>query len=133
MSGTLLKEIRNMTVCVFILGIVQILIILPTRFFGSAAIFGTVLGCAVSVFNFALMGFFLEKSISRGKQASGFMGLGYIVRLTIIALAVVWAIKVDYFNYVCVIIPIMAFSQISIFIINRIRKRERKTSKNERT
>lgn len=128
-SNTLLKEIRNIAVCVLILGIVQIIVVLPTRFFGSAAIFGTLLGCAVSVFNFALMGFILEKSITRGKQASGFMGLGYIVRLTIIALAVVWAIKVDYFNYVCVIIPIMAFSQISIFIINHLRKRKENVEK----
>ena len=114
MSKTLLVEIRNIAIGVIILGAVQVLVTLPTKFFGLSAIFGTLLGCAVAILNFALM------------------GVGYIGRLALIALAVIWATKVDYLNYVCVIIPLI-FPQISIFILNLTRKKEREVSEDERT
>lgn len=132
MSKTLLVEIRNIAIGVIILGAVQVLVTLLTKFFGSAAIFGTLLGCAVAILNFVLMGIILEKCVAKPKGASGLMGVGYVGRLLIIALAVIWAIKVDYLNYVCVIIPLI-FPQISIFILNFIRKKERNVPEDERT
>ena len=74
----------------------------------------------------------LERCVSKQKGASGLMGVGYIGRLALIALAVIWATKVDYLNYVCVIIPLI-FPQISIFILNLTRKKEREVSEDERT
>lgn len=132
MSKTLLVEIRNIAIGVIILGAVQVLVTLPTKFFGLPAIFGTLLGCAVAILNFALMGIILERCVSKQKGASGLMGVGYIGRLALIALAVIWATKVDYLNYVCVIIPLI-FPQISIFILNLTRKKEREVSEDERT
>ena len=130
MSKTLLVEIRNIAIGVIILGAVQVLVTLPTKFFGLSAIFGTLLGCAVAILNFALI--ILERCVSKQKGASGLMGVGYIGRLALIALAVIWATKVDYLNYVCVIIPLI-FPQISIFILNLTRKKEREVSEDERT
>ena len=72
------------------------------------------------------------KDVCKAKGASGLMGVGYIGRLALIALAVIWATKVDYLNYVCVIIPLI-FPQISIFILNLTRKKEREVSEDERT
>ena len=132
MSKTLLVEIRNIAIGVIILGAVQVLVTLPKMFFGLSAIFGTLLGCAVAILNFALMGIILERCVSKQKGASGLMGVGYIGRLALIALAVIWATKVDYLNYVCVIIPLI-FPQISIFILNLTRKKEREVSEDERT
>ena len=132
MSKTLLVEIRNIAIGVIILGAVQVLVTLPTKFFGLSAIFGALLGCAVAILNFALMGIILERCVSKQKGASGLMGIGYIGRLALIALAVIWATKVDYLNYVCVIIPLI-FPQISIFILNLTRKKEREVSEDERT
>lgn len=132
MSKTLLVEIRNIAIGVIILGAVQVLVTLPTKFLGLSAIFGTLLGCAVAILNFALMGIILERCVSKQKGASGLMGVGYIGRLALIALAVIWATKVDYLNYVCVIIPLI-FPQISIFILNLTRKKEREVSEDERT
>ncbi len=60
----------------------------------------------MAILNFALMGIILERCVSKQKGASGLMGVGYIGRLALIALAVIWATKVDYLNYVCVIIPL---------------------------
>ena len=132
MSKTLLVEIRNIAIGVIILGAVQVLVTLPTKYLGLSAIFGTLLGCAVAILNFALMGFILERCVSKQKGASGLMGVGYIGRLALIALAVIWATKVDYLNYVCVIIPLI-FPQISIFILNLTRKKEREVAEDERT
>ena len=109
------------------------LVTLPTKLFGLSATFGTLRGCAVAILNFALMGIILDKMRVKAKGwTSGLMGVGYIGRLALIALAVIWATKVDYLNYVCVIIPLI-FPQISIFILNLTRKKEREVSEDERT
>ncbi len=127
----LIREIRNIAVFTGVLGILQILITVPAGYFGYAAVLGTLLGCAAAIINFALMGIILEKCVSAERGAAGLMGFGYIGRLAIIAAAVVWAMKVSYLNYVCVIIPLI-FPQIAIFILNAVRNKERK-SDDERT
>lgn len=131
MSGTLLREIRNIAVITAILGIVQILITIPVGYFGYPAVLGTLVGCALAVLNFSLMGIVLERCMSANGAAGGLMGVGYILRLAIIAAVVVWAMKVHYLNYVCVIIPLI-FPQVSIFIINAVSKKERKADEDER-
>ena len=68
MSKTLLVEIRNIAIGVIILGAVQVLVTLPTKIFlVYTAIFGTLLGCAVAILNFALMGIILERCVSKQK------------------------------------------------------------------
>lgn len=131
MSKTLLTEIRNVSLITVILGVIQVLITIPAGYFGSAAVLGTLLGCAVAIVNFTFMGLILERTLSSQKASSGFMGIGYILRLAFIGAAIIWAMKVAYLNYVCVIIPLV-FPQISIFIINALRKKEGK-SEDERT
>ena len=131
MSESLWREIRNVAVITAILGIVQILVTIPVGYFGYSAVLGTLVGCALAVLNFSLMGFILEKCMSAKGGAGGFAGVGYILRLAIIAVVVIWAMKVHYLNYVCVIIPLI-FPQVSIFIINAVRKKERKADEDER-
>lgn len=131
MSEVLIKEIKNVSLITAALGLVQILILIPTRYFGAPAVLGTLLGCAAALLNFTLMGIILERAVSNSKSASGFMSVGYILRLALICAAVIWSMKADYLNYVCVIIPLL-FPQISIFIINLVRKKKEK-SDNERT
>ena len=130
MSKVLLKEIRNIAIITVILGAVQFLIASIAGFFGVPALLGTLLGCTLAVINFALMGMVLEFSMHGKSAAAGFTGFGYILRLALIALVVIWAMKVDYLNYVCVIIPLL-FPQAAVFVINFIRKRN--GDKNERT
>lgn len=132
MSKTLIREIRNIALISLILGAVQLIITIPVGYFGYAAVFGTLLGCAMAVFNFTMMGIVLEKSMSRKRRASGIAGIGYILRLIIIAAVIIWAIKVSYLNYVCVVIPLL-FPQIAVYIINFIRRKERKSETDERT
>ncbi len=132
MSKTLLKEIRNIAVITAIFGIIQILITIPAGYFGLPAVLGTLLGYVIALANFTLMGIVLEQSMTREKGASGLMGIGYILRLAVIAAVIIWAMKVEYINYVCAVIPLL-FPQVAIFIINALRKKEGKTKDNERT
>lgn len=130
MSGTLKKEIRNISVIAFALGIIQILITIPAGYFGLPAVLGTLLGFCTAIFNFGLMGIILEQCVEKQSGASYLAGFGYIFRLAVIAGAVIWAMKVWYLNYVCVVIPLI-FPQLAIFVLNIIRKKGR--NNNERT
>lgn len=121
----LIKEIKNISIITVVLAVIQIVITIPSGYFGTAAVFGTLLGTAVALLNFTLMGIILDKSMSNSRTAAGIVGIGYILRLAFIGAAVVWAMKVSYLNYVCVIVPLV-FPQISIFIINASRKRHKK-------
>ena len=103
MSKTLLVEIRNIAIGVIILGAVQVLVTLPTKFFGLSAIFGTLLGCAVAILNFALMGIILERCVSKQKGASGLMGVGYIGRLALIALVECLEYTYPHFVVICIL------------------------------
>lgn len=136
MSKNLIKEIKNIALGTLILGVVQaigtVIIAYLVNFPVHSAIWGTVLGCTVAILNFSLMGIMLERCVTKGKGASGLMGIGYILRLVIIALAVVWAMKVNYLNYLCTAVPLL-FPRITIFILNFIRNRERKSKTDERT
>lgn len=132
MSQELLREIKSIALVTALLGALQVLITIPAGYFGVPALLGTLLGCFVAVFNFSLMGIILEKCLYRQSGASGLAGIGYIMRLAIIAAAVVWAMKVSYMNYVCTVIPLI-FPQIAIFIINAVRRKKGKINKDERT
>ncbi len=129
MSKTLIKEIKNVSLITVLLGTFQILITVPIGYFGIPALLGTLLGMAVAVVNFSCMGIILERSLSNSKITAGFVSVGYILRLAIIAAAIIWAMKASYLNYVCAAIPLL-FPQISIFIINSVRRRK---NKDERT
>ncbi len=132
MSEILAKEIKNISIATAVMGIIQLIITVPAGYFGYPAALGTLFGCIIAVANFTLMGVILEKCVSGGRGASGLMGFGYIARLALIAVVVIWAMKADYLNYVCVIIPLL-FPQIAVFIINFARRKERKADDNERT
>lgn len=129
MSKTLQKEVLNIAAITFLMGAVQFIIASLLGYFEISAALGTLLGCLTAIMNFALMGIILEKSLSGKTMASGLAGFGYILRLAIIAVIVIWAMKVDYLNYVCAVIPLI-FPQAAIFIINRKRKDR---DENERT
>ena len=130
MSQVLLREIRNIAIITFILGALQFAVASIAGYFGLPALLGTLLGCAIAVINFALMGIVLEFCMHGKGAAAGLTGFGYILRLALIALVVIWAMKVDYLNYVCVIIPLL-FPQAAVFVINFIRRKN--GDKNERT
>lgn len=117
MSETLLREIKGVTAITLILGIAQVIVTAFAGYFGYPALLGTLVGCTLAVLNFSLMGFVLEKCMSLKGGAGGIAGISYILRLAIIAAVVIWAMKVRYLNYVCVIIPLI-FPQIAVFILS---------------
>lgn len=118
----LLKEVKNILIISVVLGILQIIAAALLGYFSFAAVLGTALGIFTAVFNFFLMGVFIQKSLSKGKAASVYTNLGYIFRLALIAAVIIWSMKAEYLNYVCVIIP-LAFPTAAIFILNAVRNK----------
>lgn len=125
MSKTLLREIGRVAAFTLLMGVVQVIITLPAGYFGMPAILGTLLGCALSVMNFALMGIMLENSISKKTAVAGLVGIGYVLRLAIIAVAVVWTIKSPHINWVCTVIPLI-YPRFVIGVLSQIDKRKAK-------
>ncbi len=76
MSKTLLRETRSIALLIIVMGAAEVAVAAALGHFGKGAVLGTLLGCAVAVFNFMLMGIILEKCISREKSASWLMGAG---------------------------------------------------------
>ena len=84
MSRVLLKEIRNVGLLTLTMGTMQFIIASVVGYFGLPALWGTLLGCAIAIANFALMGIILELCM-HGKGAAAGFAAGMIVLLIYVA------------------------------------------------
>lgn len=132
MSKEVWLEIKKMLLCIALMLILELLVFFILGFFDIAVLYGGLLGSLVSFLNFFFLAVTVEMSVKKGKaNAQGTMGISYMVRLLFIALAVVFAIKSSYINYVSAVIPLI-FPRISILILNILSKKG-EAKKDERT
>ena len=132
MSKEVWLEIKKMLLCIALMFILELLVFFILGFFDIAVLYGGLLGSLVSFLNFFFLAVTVEMSVKKGKaNAQGTMGISYMVRLLFIALAVVFAIKSSYINYVSAVIPLI-FPRISILILNILSKKG-EAKKDERT
>ena len=132
MSKEVWLEIKKMLLCIALMLILELLVFFILGFFDIAVLYGGLLGSLVSFLNFFFLAVTVEMSVKKGKSnAQGTMGISYMVRLLFIALAVVFAIKSSYINYVSAVIPLI-FPRISILILNILSKKG-EAKKDERT
>lgn len=132
MSKEVWLEIKKMLLCIALMLILELLVFFILGFFDIAVLYGGLLGSFVSFLNFFFLAVTVEMSVKKGKSnAQGTMGISYMVRLLFIALAVVFAIKSSYINYVSAVIPLI-FPRISILILNILSKKG-EAKKDERT
>ncbi len=125
LSKVVLREIKRVAIYTAALTVMMLVIFALTGYFNTPSFYGAILGYVVNLVNFIIMSMSVELSLSKSKaKASSMMGLSYFIRLAIIALAVVWAIKAPYFNYVATVIPLV-FTRISIYILNFADSRKR--------
>ena len=125
LSKVVLREIKRVAICTVVLTAIMLVVFALAGYFDTAALYGAILGYAVNIINFIIMSISVELSLSKSKaKASSMMGISYFARLALIALAVYWAIKSPYFNYVATIIPLI-FTRISIYILNFADSRKR--------
>ena len=121
-SKEMLKNIRNVSVGVIILTAVMILVFAVIGKFDMPVLWGALLGCGFTIFNFFLLSISVQNAVTKSeKGAQGAMGVSYMIRLALTAAMVILAIKMPVFNYVAAVIPLV-FPRLIIMILNAGRK-----------
>lgn len=131
------KQSSKQTLKIFLGSVILAMIMLAvfafTGYFSSNALLGAALGVFTASLNFFLLSLTLEYALGKGVgKAQGIMGLSYTVRIVIIAIIVVFAIKAPNINYVATAIPLV-FPRIVIYALSFLRKNKKEDVGSERT
>ncbi len=116
----LLKVVMKVGIGVFILTAFMILCFAIAGFFSLQVIFGGLLGGFVCVFNFYYLAHCVSKTVDKtdGKEAANYVSRSYFIRIIIVAVTLIVAIKLpQYFNYIAAAIPFV-FPRIVITVLN---------------
>ncbi|MBQ3356343.1 MAG: ATP synthase subunit I [Oscillospiraceae bacterium] len=86
---------------------------------------GALLGTAAALLNFAVMTFSVVKAESAESPERGALQvrLNYVIRMLVLAAALIVALKTDLFDPVATVLP-LCFTRIAIFISEIFRKKE---------
>lgn len=101
------KDILTVICGTAVLAVVMVAVFYAIEKFDMTVLWGALLGFCCASFNFCLLAFTLSKSLARGKTATAYIGGSYLLRVLLIAGAVVFAIKSPHFNYVATVIPLI--------------------------
>lgn len=124
------KDILKIFSGIVVLSIVMDIVFFAVGHFDVTVLWGTMLGVACATLNFVFLAITVSMSLSKGKSASGYMGISYLVRLAFIGAVIVYAIKSPYINYVATAIPLV-FPRIVIITLQGILKRTKKSENGE--
>ena len=117
----------------FALACIMVIAFFAFGYFSMPVVYGALLGVFAATLNFFLLALTLEYALGKGaRKAQGIMGLSYTIRIVIIAVIVVFAIKKPYINYVATAIPLV-FPRIVIYLLNFLNKGKKEADKVERT
>ena len=117
----------------FVLAGIMVIVFAVLGYFALSVVWGALLGVFCATLNFFLLALTLEYALGKGaRKAQGIMGLSYTVRIVIIAVIVVFAIKSPHINYVATAIPLL-FPRIVIYVINFLNKGKKEDDGIERT
>ncbi len=127
------KQTLSLFIGSFLLAVIMVIVFAVFGYFSLAVVWGALLGVFTATLNFFLLALTLEYALGKGaRKAQGIMGLSYTVRIVIIAVIVVFAIKSPHINYVATAIPLL-FPRIVIYIINFLNKDKKEDDGIERT
>ena len=127
------KQTLKILIGSVILAGIMIAVFALLGYFSLSVVSGAALGIITAVLNFFLLALTLEYALGKGAgKAQGIMGLSYTVRIVVIAVIVVFAIKAPYINYVATAIPLV-FPRIVIYALNFLDKDKKEEVGSERT
>ncbi len=127
------KQTLKILIGSVILAGIMIAVFALLGYFSLSVVSGAALGIVTAVLNFFLLALTLEYALGKGAgKAQGIMGLSYTVRIVVIAVIVVFAIKAPYINYVATAIPLV-FPRIVIYALNFLDKDKKEEVGSERT
>ncbi|MDO4563665.1 MAG: ATP synthase subunit I [Clostridia bacterium] len=117
-SKDVLRQIRKVSVVIVILGAVMTAVFAALGRFDMTVAVSACAGCLFAIFMFILLAFFVERSVTRGKNgAQASMFIGYVIRMALTALFVFWAIYSPDINLWAAVIPLL-FTRIAIMVLN---------------
>lgn len=116
-SAEISTQIKKMFTGVFLLGIIMVGGFALAGWFSLSAVWGAALGCSIAVLNYILLAMTIDQALGKGGNgAASFMAISYSLRMVLIAVGVIVAIRVSWFNYFAAIIPLL-FPRIIIFVL----------------
>lgn len=117
-SNDMRTNVIKVSIGVIILTAVMLGVFAVIKKFDITVLWGALLGCGFTVFNFFMLSVSVKMSVDRSKNgAQGLMGVSYTVRLMLTAAMVILAIKLPVFNYIAAVIPLI-FPRLVIMILN---------------
>ena len=130
----LLKEVKNMTIGVVALSLVMVGVFAVCGYFSYQVVFGALFGDFVCILNFYLLANCVSKAVEKDeKSAKAYMSSTYTLRMLVIAVAIIVAIKnPQYFNYLATAIPLL-FPRIVIMFFDFLKNKKKGDKVNERT
>ena len=122
-KGSVYKDAAQVSIIIFILGILELLAFFIIKAPQIEYFFGTVYGCAFSSLNFFYLAYCVKKSVEKSeKAAKAYMSGTYSSRIFLTAVMIFIAAKLDSVNIWAAVIPLV-FPRIAIFVLTFIRKR----------
>ncbi len=115
------KEFYKLSIGVIIMSIIMVAIFAAFGKFDYKVVTGAALGTLVTIANYLFLAFSIEK-ISRNDDVNNgksIMTFSYFMRLAVIAVTIIVAIKLPIFNYIAVALPFL-FPRVVIVAINLI-------------
>ena len=120
------KEIKSVLFGTALLCAVMLVVFACIGRLDRRALFGAVIGFAAAAGNFLLLALTIRSALGKqGARAGGLMGISYLLRLTMIGAAVIFAIRSPCVNYVAAVIPLVFPRFVITFIGMRQKRRER--------
>lgn len=114
---TVMKETRYIAGITIVLSVIMEAVFLIIGMWSYKALLGNILGAAVAVANFFLMGITVQKAVLKEeKDAATMMKLSQTLRNMMLLIAAVLAIVLPFINPVAAIIPLF-FPRIAIALI----------------
>ncbi len=114
---TVIRETRYIAGVTIILSVIMEAVFLIIGMWSYKVLLGNILGAAVAVLNFLLMGITVQKAVQKDeKDAATLMKLSQTLRNMMLLIAAVLAIVLPFINPVAAIIPLF-FPRIAITLI----------------
>ena len=112
---TVMKETGFMAVFSLIASVLMQAVFLIIGKWDLSVLLGNLIGCAVSILNFFLMGISVQHSCDKNeKDAAGFMRASQILRMFMLFAVAILGAVLDCFNIVTTLIPLF-FPRVAVF------------------
>jgi uncharacterized MnhB-related membrane protein len=115
------REFYKLSIGVIIMSVIMVAIFAALGKFDYKVVTGAALGTLVTIANYLFLAFSIERISQKDDVNNGksIMTFSYFIRLAVIAVTIIIAIKLPIFNYIAVALPFL-FPRVVIVAINLI-------------